>query len=125
MNKSKKLLFTLTFAASLTGCASMERDFSSTPTVELCSQYMTLPSYNLWHGARARELARRGESCGNPSAVAAARSQTDQAHTSFIQGTLLAPPPAPPGGYMQGTHNYILNGKPYTCTTFGVSTDCQ
>ena len=46
----------------LIGCAGAER-FKASTTGELCLNQSRLPSYNIWHEARAAELARRGENC--------------------------------------------------------------
>jgi len=64
-------------------------------------------------------------------AQARARAQQrDQASAqSFRQGMCLAGNQqycdnAPSGGYKQGTHIYIINGRQVTCTTTGTVTNC-
>jgi hypothetical protein len=65
---------------------------------------MTLPSYNVNHPARWRELERRGASCGAPTDVARAQQGADAIYNNAIQSAI---PPAPPPP------------KPVVCTKTG------
>ena len=86
---------TLPFVIALTlvGCGTAET-FRNTSTMELCSKYLTMPTFNIWHSARASELQRRGENCGGYVAQAAVQQQASQ---QLLDAAVIlsAPPPRP------------------------------
>jgi hypothetical protein len=69
---------------ALTGCATAD-SYRNTPTSKLCIDYLSLPSMNLNHGARAEELARRGENCNQYMNAAAARRSADAAFDQTLR----------------------------------------
>lgn len=84
--------------ALIGGCAM--GDFRNTPTMKLCVDYLTFPSYNIWHSARAEELSRRGENCAQYTEAARAKAQSDAAVLNALgaaaaasQPQVVAPPP--------------------------------
>lgn len=86
--------------------------------------YLTLPSINVNQGARAEELARRGENCSQYYGAADAQRQNDERFERSLKALSPPAPQQPSAGYQQGTHTYIINGKMVTCTTTGTVTNC-
>ncbi len=74
----------LTFVIILCGCATAD-SYRNTPTSKLCLDYLTLPSINVNHGARAEELARRGENCSEYTGMARARRDADNAFQNSMR----------------------------------------
>lgn len=101
----------------LAGCAT---NYTSTPSAKLCVDYMTLPSYNVHHGARAAELAKRGENCGAYTGAAQTRQQADQAFQEALQRAGQPRPTPTPS-----TQSFLINGKWVTCNTMGTVTTCN
>ena len=105
----------------LQGCMTAQ-DYAHTPTSKLCLDYLTLPSMNVNHEARAEALAQRGESCAGYTGAAAARRDADRAFQNSLQ--MMQQGMQPAVNYQQGTHTYIINGRQTTCTTTGTMTNC-
>ena len=61
----------------LAGCAKPPGYYAKQSSVELCMDYLTLPSANINQSARAAELARRGEDCSVYSGAASARNKAN------------------------------------------------
>jgi hypothetical protein len=95
-------------ALLLSGCGALIPNYyANTPSMELCRQYLTLPSLNVSHPARARELERRGETCGvTPGQAARAQREAQRDAVDAIRSTL--PPPSP-------TVTCITHGHVTTC----------
>ena len=124
MQKYALAMFAVACGLSLSGCGST---IKQKPTAQLCMDYMTYPSANIWQSERAAELAKRGADCNPYLGIAAARRDADRDFQSAL-GTLantgsgvttIAPLPNTPS-----TRTYILNGKYVTCTTTGTITNC-
>lgn len=102
-------------ALLVAGCSivpASAESYRNVSSLELCRQYLTLPSYNIHHAGRAAELARRGETCGTtPAGAAAAQRQTDQRYQDAIQA--LQPPPPPP--VVNCTTTYVGQQAYTTC----------
>lgn len=112
----------LLVTALVAGCASPDQ-YKSQSTMELCTNYLALPSYNVNQSTRAAELQRRGEDCSRYAAAAAVKSESDARFNRTLQS--LSPPPRPPANEIrQGTHTYIVGGRAVTCTTMGTVTSC-
>lgn len=79
----------------ITGCAANPDRYRNTSTMQLCTEYMTLPSLNIWHPSRAAELQRRGENCGGYAGIAAGQQQADQRTLETLQ-SMQPPPPRQP-----------------------------
>jgi hypothetical protein len=124
MNKLPAIAFLLISAisGSISGCATSST-YQNTPTSKLCIDYLTLPSVNVNHGARAEELARRGENCNGYGGAAELRLRADSALQSSLN-KLSQPSSNSPPIYQQGTHTYTINGRMMTCTTTGNVTNC-
>jgi hypothetical protein len=71
---------TLVLAVSLmvAECAVTPGYYRNHSTMELCTGLMTLPSYNVNHGERIRELERRGANCSKYGSVPAAQAEPDR-----------------------------------------------
>ncbi len=89
--KTSSIALAVTLA--LAGCATT--DYSRVSSMQLCNGLMTLPSWNIHHGDRMRELDRRGENCSQYGNVAAAQAQADQ-NTLILLQSLIPPPPQLP-----------------------------
>lgn len=126
----KKVFFGVAFAVStcglISGCATADT-YQNTPTSKLCLDYLTKPSANFNHGARAEELARRGESCNSYLGAAEIRRKVDSATDDAVMSTFnrMAQPVDPAPTYRQGIHTYTINGRTVTCNTIGKNTTCN
>lgn len=125
MNKFITGVFLLAGGMILSGCGPK---VSQRPTAQLCTEYMTLPSANIWQSERAAELARRGADCNPYIGIAAARREADR----DLQSTLNAIANTGSGvntvntlPTMPATRTYILNGRHVTCTSTGTVTNCN
>ncbi len=78
------LLTTLSAVALITGCATAD-SYRNTPTSKICVDYLTLPSININHGARAEELSRRGENCNEYMGIAKSRRDADNAFQNSMR----------------------------------------
>lgn len=120
-----RMFLGLAIASMISGCATKTvESYRDTPTVKLCMDYLTLPSFNINQNARAQALAERGESCGAYGGAARARVQADAAFQNSLnalqqQGAQQQIAP------QQGTRTYNINGKMTTCTTTGQFTNCN
>jgi hypothetical protein len=117
----------LVFSIFLAGCARDPSYYQAQSSMELCMQYLTLPSINIHQSDRARELARRGENCAAyvPAANARNRSNADFERSMMLlqQGTQMMTPPQP--SYQNTVpRTYNMNGRTVTCTTTGTITNC-
>jgi hypothetical protein len=123
--KMKKYFFGVASAIAtcslLSGCATADT-YQNTPTSKLCLDYLTKPSVNFNHGARAEELAKRGESCNGYLGAAEIRRKSDAAMERTLNQ--MTKPATPATKYQQGTHTYIINGRTVTCDTNGDTTSC-
>lgn len=84
----KKLLkYTLAFSGifMLSACARDAGYYKNQSSMQLCLDYMTLPSVNINHGARSEELKRRNEDCSAYKEVAASRMKADESFDSRLQ----------------------------------------
>ena len=91
--------------------------------MQLCVDYMTLPSINFNQGTRAQILAERGENCAAYTGVAAAKGSGDAALMNYMQmmqqgSQMSAPQPS-------NNRSYNFNGKTMNCTTTGQFTNCN
>ena len=77
MFSKSTLLITLTVVGVLAGCATADT-YRNTPSSKLCIDYLTLPSMNINHGARAEELSRRGENCSGYMGMAELRRDANR-----------------------------------------------
>ncbi len=75
MNIKPLLLSLIIF---ISGCAKPPEYYSRQSSVELCMDYLTLPSANINQTARAAELSRRGEDCSRYSGAASARNKANE-----------------------------------------------
>ena len=119
--KTNQFLACVLSTTLLQGCMTAQ-DYARTPTSKLCLDYLTLPSMNVNHEARAEALAQRGENCGAYTGAAAARRDADRAFENSLQ--MMQQSTKPVTNYQQGTQTYIINGKTTTCTTTGAITNC-
>ena len=119
--KTKMFYFFTLSSLLLHGCMTAQ-DYARTPTSKLCLDYLTLPSMNVNHEARAEALAQRGENCAAYTGAAAARRDADRAFENSLQ--MMQQSSQPSINYQQGTHTYLINGKYTTCTTTGSITNC-
>jgi len=118
-------LLSLVVVATCVGCAVSNPDaFRDTPTAKLCNDYMKYPSLNVYQGARANELARRGEDCSRFGDVAAGQQRAN-AQLQGLANSLSRPPQALPAAGAPVTKTYIINGKTMTCTTVNIVTNCH
>lgn len=118
----KRIVVLAFLSATFAGCAVTDPNrYKDTPTAQLCLAYMTMPSINVYQGARAAELARRGEDCSRYGDVAAARQRAD-GQLQNLTNSLKRPPQRPVDAPQ--TQTYIINGKMVTCTTTGTVTNC-
>jgi hypothetical protein len=75
-----KLIVSAIVALGIAGCASQEEaalKYQTTPSMQLCVDYMTLPTINIYQEARAREIERRGVDCSQYADIAAARANAN------------------------------------------------
>ena len=54
--------------------------------MQLCSDYLSYPDYNIWHDTRAREISRRGIDCTQYLGIANQRIKANQAAQQVLQG---------------------------------------
>jgi hypothetical protein len=98
-------------ALLLGGCATP--NYREKSSMQLCMDYMTLPSANIWQSDRGSELARRGEDCSRYAAAAATQQQADQRMLNALDAAArAAQPPPPPRG-------------PVVCRQMSVGIVCQ
>jgi hypothetical protein len=111
--------------SSLTGCMTAS-DYRNTPSSKLCIDYLTLPSMNFNHPARAEELNRRGENCAAYAGAAAQRRAADDAFERSLQNMQNNSANRPVASNLpQGTHTIIKDGRVMMCTTTGNVTQCN
>jgi|GEM_PF-4390719 len=113
MRKVIYLTSGLFLACALGGCVSADF-YRNTASSKLCIDYLTLPSLNINHGARAEELARRGENCEQYMGIAQTRKNTDTAFENSLRS--LQQPPAQQIKTPIQTTCY-RNGQYTNCTT--------
>lgn len=96
----------------LTGCGTTDK-LHKQSSMELCMNYLTLPSFNIWQSDRAAELAQRGEDCSRYAPAASVQQQNDQRVLNVLDAAARAaqPPPRP--------------AAPIVCRTQGGWTTCQ
>jgi hypothetical protein len=99
----------------LAGCATADT-YRNTPTAKLCIDYLTLPSVNINHGARAEELSRRGENCNDYMGAASARRAADNAFENSLRSMQQLNQPQPVRTPVQ-TQCY-RNGAYVNCTSY-------
>lgn len=123
---SNKLIIVIAVTLAISGCATRTAEFyRDTPTAKLCMDYLTLPSYNINHEARAQALAARGESCAAYTGVARSRIEADNAFQNTLNAMQQQGTPQQPQNPPQGTRMYNINGRMTTCTTTGNITNCN
>ncbi len=103
------------FVAFLYGCATAD-SYKNVSTSKLCLDYLTYPSVNINHGAREKELARRGEKCGDHLEVARARREADNAFRKSLDSMQESLKPRQQNTPTQTT--CYQNGKFINCTTY-------
>lgn len=114
LNVKSTLAMTICVAV-LGGCATAET-YKNTPTAKLCVDYISLPSINLNHSARAEELARRGEDCNQYIGAAKARIDANAAFDNALKNMQKSnPPPQIP---MPTRTTCQKNGQYLNCTTY-------
>ena len=119
------IILPLFFLAFLTGCMTAS-DYQNTPSSKLCIDYLTLPSMNFNHPARAEELNRRGENCAAYQGAAAQRRAADDSFERSLQNIQNNSSNRPaPSNLPQGTHTIIKDGRVMKCTTTGNVTQCN
>ena len=127
--KAQLSYMTIFGVAFLVGCASSPERYAAQSTMELCVDYLTLPSANINQSARARELWYRSEDCSSYQAAASSKNQANAnfgaAMDALIQIGASQTRQTFQPQYEQGTHTYNINGKFVTCTTSGTYTRCN
>ncbi len=106
-----------TLVIFLGGCVSADY-YRNTPSSKLCVDYLTLPSVNINHGARAEELARRGENCDQYMGAAQARRNADASFENSMR-LLQQQPQTQPQQIRQPIQTQCSrNGQYVNCTSF-------
>lgn len=114
----KKMLVLVVSVAMLTACGS--EYYRKQSTMELCMDYMTLPSANVNQGTRARVLAERGADCSQYVGAASARNSANVTTLQNLQQ--IQRNSAPP---TTNSKTYIINGRQTNCITTGNVTNCN
>ena len=87
MRKVLFLSFLLLSFINLSGCMTVEEAqarFDRESPQELCMDYLTKPTYNIWYEDRRNAIIRRGIDCTPYAALAQAKIQSDQAFTNAV-----------------------------------------
>lgn len=72
----------------LSACVRDAEFYRNQSSMQLCLDYMALPSVNINHGARAEELKRRNEDCSAYKEVAASRIKANENQSNSLQRSL-------------------------------------
>lgn len=115
MMKQLKRLSLLSVVVVLGGCVTAD-SYRNTSSSKLCIDYLTLPSININHGARAEELARRGENCGAYMGMAKARRDADNAFENSLRSLQQSSQPQQIRTPTQTTCS--RNGQYVNCTSY-------
>lgn len=105
----------ISIVLALLGCATADT-YRNTPTSKLCVDYLTLPSININHGARAEELSRRGENCNEYMGLARARRDADNAFENSMRALQQSSQPQQIRTPTQTT--CYRNGQYVNCTSY-------
>jgi len=83
-----KTAVALLISIALIGCAAVPSDYANTDEMTLCVSYLTLPSNNIHHPARAAAISSRGINCNKYIEVARLRLEQERLKSEAFENVL-------------------------------------